>query len=161
MARSFSLPQQAQIVSMLAPAADAAGRTSLYSSLKNALKAYIVVSITQGAANTVLLTPLPASAGAGTGSKAIQAVPIWANLDVVASDALPAATAAVNYTTDAGIKNKIVIFEIDPASLDVANGFTSVAVSTGASVAGNITSALLIVVPGRFVGAAQPSVLTD
>ena len=36
MSRTFSLPQQAQIVSLLDPATDAAGRTSGYVSLKNA-----------------------------------------------------------------------------------------------------------------------------
>lgn len=151
MAYPFTLPQMCKITDALAPATDAAGRTSLYISLKNCHKAYLVAHITQAAANTILLTPLQASAIAGTGSKVLaNAVPIWVNLDTVAAEALVKATDAVNYTTDAGVKNKIVIFEIDPAKLDVAGGFDCVAVSTGASVAANITQAMWYLVPARY-----------
>jgi hypothetical protein len=38
----------------------------------------------------------------------------------------------------------MVVFEIDPASLDVANGFDCVYLSTGASNAANITAALRV-----------------
>jgi hypothetical protein len=151
MAYAFSLPQMAKITDALAPATDAAGRTSLYISLKNYHKAYLVVHITQGNAATILLTPLQATAIAGTGSKVLaNAVPIWANLDTVAAEALVKATDAVNYTTDAGVKNKIVVFEIDPAKLDVAGGFDCVAVSTGASNVANITQAMWFLVPARY-----------
>jgi precorrin isomerase len=88
MARQFSLVAQAYERNLLAPAADAAGRTSTYRSLKNALKAYVVVCVNQGNAATVLLSVLQASAVAGTGSKAISATPIWANQD----EAAPMAT---------------------------------------------------------------------
>ena len=151
MAYPFSLAQNLKITDALAPATDAAGRTSLYVSLKNAHKAYLVVHITQGNAATILLSILQATAIAGTGSKVLaNAVPIWANLDTVAAEALVRATDAVNYTTDAGVKNKIVVFEIDPAKLDVAGGFDCVAVSTGASNVANITQAMWIIGPTRY-----------
>ena len=151
MAYAFSLPQMAKITDALAPAADAAGRSSLYISLKNCHKAYLVVHITQGNAATILLTINQATAIAGTGTKVLaNAVPIWANLDTVAAEALVKQTDAVNYTTDAGVKNKIVIFEIDPARLDVAGGFDCVAVSTGASNVANLTQAMWILVPARY-----------
>jgi hypothetical protein len=73
---------------------------------------------------------------------------------------MTARTAAATYTTDAAVKNKVVIFQIDPAALDQANGFDCIAVSTGASNAANITSAMLIGTP-RYAGPAQPSVLID
>lgn len=151
MAYAFTLPQGAKITDALAPATDAAGRTSLYISLKNCHKAYVVFHITQANAATILLTPLQATAIAGTGSKVFANVlPIWVNLDTVAAEALVKATDAVNYTTDAGVKNKIVIFEIDPGKMDVAGGFDCVAVSTGASNVANLTQAMWILVPARY-----------
>jgi hypothetical protein len=162
MARQFSLPYQIPPVSLLAPAADAAGRTSSYRSLKNALKAYVVAEVNQGNAATVLLTLLQAKDVSGTGSKALTGVvPIWLDNDTSVSDALVAQVAALNFTTDASLKNKIVVFEITPEqALDVANGFRSIAISTGASNAANITRAELFVL-GAFEGASQPSTYTN
>ena len=161
MAKNYRLWESAQVISLLAPAADAGGRTSAYISLANAHKAYIVAYITQGNAATVTLTPLQASAIAGTGTKALtSAAPIVYNTDTdtVPSDILTIATAATSYTTDAGVKNKIVIFEIDPIeSMDINNKFNHVAVSTGASNAANITSALLILTPIRFAQLNPPT----
>lgn len=159
MPHSFTLPENLIVQQLLAPAADAAGRTSSYMSLKSFHKAWIVFSITQGNAATILLSPLQASAVAGTGSKAGPTVPIWSNLDTTVAG-ITARTAAATYTTDAGVKNKVVIFQIDPASMDQANGFDCIAVSTGASNAANITEALLIGLP-RYAGPSQPSTLID
>jgi len=158
----LSIPETCFPVNLLAPAADAGGRTSaVYPSLKNAVKAWIVFYTTQGAANTILLTPVQATNVAGLGTKVLaNVVPIWANLDVAASDAIPKTTSAVNYTTDAGVKNKIVVFEIDPANLDLANGFDCIGLTTGASAAANITSALLFIQPA-VKGANQPSYIAN
>lgn len=138
----FKLPENVLPVNLLAPAADAAGRTGGYVSLKGASKAFIVVHINQGNAATVQLSINQATAVAGTGAKAItNAVPIWSNLDAATAAAFTRRPDAVNYTTDAALKVKTVVFAIDPASLDVANGFDCIAVVTGASNAANITSA--------------------
>ena len=67
----------------------------------------------------------------------------------------------MNYTTDAGVKNKMVIFEIDPASLDLANNFDCVYLSTGASNAANITAAYAILTDLRFASATPPSAIVD
>lgn len=161
MARQFSMPAQIPPVMLLAPAADAAGRTSSYRSLKNALKAYVVVHVNQGNAATVLLSVLQASAVAGTGSKAIAATPIWSNLDTSVNDTLTSRTAAATYTTDAGVKDKIVVFEITPEQcMDVANGFDCIAVSTGASNAANITEAKLFIL-GSYQQASPPNSYVD
>ena len=50
---NINIPEDIKIVNLLAPAADAAGRTGAYVSLKNAIKAFIVVHLTQGNAATV------------------------------------------------------------------------------------------------------------
>lgn len=159
----FTFPEQFKIVEALAPATDAAGRTAGNAvSLKNYGKAWLMVNITQGNAATILLSLLQASAVAKTGGKVLtNAVRIWANLDTAASDTLVRATDAVNYTTDAGIKNKIIIFEIDPAYLDVANGFDCVYVSTGASNVANITSAYWLLSNPRFASQTPPSAIVD
>lgn len=156
------LPQNLVPYHLLSPAADAAGRTSPYLSLKNAVKAWIVVYINQGAANTVLLSPLQATAVAGTGSKAISAARIYTKLDEASTD-FTAQTEAATFTTDAGVKHKVIIFELDLAKVMDVNAstpFDCIAVSTGASAAGNITSALLWIQP-RHAGATVPSPLTD
>jgi len=163
MSYPFRLVEQASIVSLLKPAADAAGRTSAYVSMKNGHKAFILAYVNQGNAATVTLSPLQATDSSGTGSKAITATPIFTNLDTdtAPSDAFAAIAAAVNFTTDAPLKTKLVCFEIDPSEcMDVNNltkPFDHIGFSTGASNAANITSALLIITPLRFAQKIPPS----
>src|ERR1700730_17771127 len=114
MARQFSLPAQLPPVSLLGAAADAAGRTSSYRSLKNALKAYIVAEVNQGNAATVQLSVLQAKDVSGTGSKAVANMPIWLVNDTSVSDALVAQAQAASFITDATLKDKLVVFEIEP-----------------------------------------------
>lgn len=157
MSASFTLPEQAQVVTLLPAAADAAGRTSAAAvSLKNAHKAYLVYHINQGNAATALLTPQQASAVAKTGAKAIPVVPIWSNESEATTSVLTRAAAdAVSFTTSAATTPKRVIFEIDPAKLDVAGGFDCLLCITGASNAANITFAEVWIVPARAGGAGE------
>lgn len=156
---NISLPQTCNVLTLLAPAADAAGRTSQYVSLKNALKVWIVVHVKQGNAATILLSLLQATAVAGTSSKAGPVVDIWANQDTSA-DAFTKATSAATFTTSAAVKDKIVIFELRPEALDSNNGFDCIGISTGASNAANITSAMAFIYTA-YQQAAPPSALTD
>jgi hypothetical protein len=157
------IPQDVVPFSLLAPAADAGGRTSTYKSLKGAVKAWIVVHINQGAANTVALSPMQALAVAGTTPIAIRATRIWAKLTLAATDFTKAAD-AVDYTTDAGVEPKVIVFEIDPnltLTPHSASGvYDCVALTTGASAAANITSAMLYV-QMRHKGASVDNVLAD
>ena len=128
-----------QIVKAIYPQAGGA-ITGDYISLKNVVKCHVVVFINQAAANTVAITIEQAQAVAPTNSTAITNVAqIWSNLDCASSNTLEQRTAAVSYTTDAGVAYKIVIFEIDPASL--ADSYDCITVKTGASSAANITAA--------------------
>jgi hypothetical protein len=162
MSYPFTLAQNAKLVEILAPAADAAGRTGTGFTLKHAHKAYLVAHITQGNAATILLTPQQCTTVAGGGAKALaSAVPIWFNLDTSLTDTLVRQTDAVNFTTDAGVKNKIVVFEIDPAYLDSANGFVCIRLNTGASNAANITQVMAYLVPGRYDEVNPPSARID
>lgn len=161
MARQFQLPAQIPPVSLLSPAADAAGRTSSFRSLKNALKAYIVCHVNQGNAAQVTLSPLQGSDVSGTGSKAITATPIWADEDEATSDALVSKTAAATFQTSAATKDKVVVFEITPEQcMDIANSFDCIAIQTSASNAANITEAMLYVL-GAYQQATPPSTVTN
>lgn len=157
-----SVVEQLHPVNLLAPATDAAGRTGAYVNCAFASKISIEVHIAQGNAATILLSVLQASAAAGTGSKAGPNCQIWANLDTATNDTLArVATDAGTYTTDAGVKLKIVVFEFDCSALDVANGFTYVTVSTGASNAANVTAAMVHFIGAtRYEQATPPTVVT-
>lgn len=146
MARKIQMVEEVLEVELLAPAADAAGRTSGYLNLAQAQRATLRVHIGQGNAATILLSILQATDEEGTGSKAISVnVPIWANVNTAASDQQVRQSDGVTYTTDAGLHNKIVTFQIDPEYLDQANGFNSIGISTGASNAANITEASALI----------------
>jgi len=149
MAPIISLPEETPTFLALAPATDAAGRTSSFFSIKNAHRAFFVVQVTQGNAATIALTVTQASAVAGTGAKAIAGTHrIWAAQDVATLPVPAAVTAAASFTTSAALANKSVIIEIDPqVNLDVAGNFDCVAITTGASNVANITSASLVLVP--------------
>lgn len=145
----LNIPQSVTPYHLLAPATDAAGRTSSYVSLKGAVKAWLVAYVDQANAATILLSPLQASAVAGTGSKAISAARIWTKLDETATS-FTQQTEAATYTTDAALKKKLVIFELDLAKVfDTANGFDCIGISTGASNVANITSASLWIQHGH------------
>lgn len=143
--QSFNIPAQLIPLSLLAPAADAAGRTgAVYHDLGKYHKVFVVWHITQGAANTVALSLAKADDAAGAGTAPVtETSEIYTNLDVAAGAAFTRQTAAASYTTDAGVKNKIVVFEVDPAKI----GKRFLSATTGASAAGNITSAQLFGIP--------------
>jgi len=159
-ARQFSMPYQIPPVSLLPPAADAAGRTSSYRDLTNALKAYVVARVNQGNAAQVTFSILQGQDVLGTGAKAAGVMPIWLNAATAVSDALAVQTAAASLQTSATLADKIVLFEITPEMcLDVVNGFRTVAIQTSASNAANITSAHLFIL-GSYQGASAPSTYT-
>jgi hypothetical protein len=157
------IPQDVSVQSLLGPAADAAGRTSSYYSLKGAVKAWIIAHITQGNAATILLSPMQALAVAGTSPIAIRASRIFTKLAATEVD-WTEQTAAVNYTTDAGLATKLVCFEIDlnrSLTPESATGvYDCIAISTGASNVANITAAELLWQP-KHKGASLESVITD
>jgi hypothetical protein len=157
MAKQFNFVYQAPPIGLLAPAADAAGRTSTYKSLRNvAGKVALVCRVNQGNAAQVTFTPLQAQDSSGTGSKVIPAVPIFFNLDTSLSDTLVAQVVAANFQADVGLKDKFVVFEFDPAELDLANNFNHIAIQTSASNAANITEAFMEAL-GRYQGFQPPA----
>jgi hypothetical protein len=161
MGNPFCLPENLKIVEAISPAADAGGRSSDVVSLKNALMAWIVIHITQGNAATVALTPMQATDVAAATNKVLsQNAKIWADLDCAVSDAFVRLADAKNYTTDAGVKHKQIIFQIDPAELDVAGGYDCLYFTTGASNAANITEAQFYILE-RYAASTPPSAIVD
>jgi len=155
------LVENAKTIGLLKPAADAAGRTGRWITLKDAKRAWIVVYVDQGNAATILLSPRQATAVAGTGTKVLaNVVQIWFIVDLSLSDAWVRQADAVNFTTDAGVKEKLVAFQIEPAGLDVAGGFDCITVLTGASNAANITSAFAVL-ETAYSQVTPPSVIVD
>jgi len=153
----LTLPENFKIVEALKPQAGAA-LTGDYVSLKNVLMAYVIVHVNQANAATMAITLEKATAVAGTGTTAITTVvPIWANEDCVASDTLVRQTDAVSFTTSAAVKDKMVIFQVDPATL---GAFDCLTVKTGASDAANITSAMYVLAE-RYQQATPPAAITD
>jgi len=156
-----SLPENYKIVEALMPQAGAA-LTGDYVCLKNAHKCWVLVHINQANATQVAITINQATAVAGTGTTPITvAVPIWVCESCVASDALTReAVDAIAYTTTVGTTHKIIVFEIDPATLNVAGGFDCITVITAASNAANITEAEYILAE-RYQQASPPSAIID
>lgn len=155
----FTLPEQAVLVGVMPPAADAAGRTGDYISTKNLLKVFVVFHINQGNAATVACSISKATAVAPTGATAMtETVRIWSSEDQATSHQFTRATDAASFTTSAAVKNKIVVMEIEPGRL--GETYDCLAPVTGASHADNITSALIYAVP-RYAGASTPNVLVD
>lgn len=132
-----------QVVQAIAPIAGGSNRTGTYISLKNVVKCLIVCHLSMATTDTSAITIEQSTAVAGTGHTAItQVVPIWSNLDCSTSNTLTERTAAVNYTTDAVAKNKIVVFQVDPIKLDA--GYDVVNVIMGSSNASNFYSAVYL-----------------
>jgi hypothetical protein len=159
MSLGLCIPEHYKMVNILAPAADAGGRTGAWVSLKTVKTAFLVFHITQGNAATIALSINQATAIAGTGSTPIvQLAKIWANLATATSDTLVRVADAVNYTTDAGLALKMVVVEIDPAALSA--GFDCITGITGASNAANIT-ACMAYLESRYPQATPPSAVVD
>lgn len=159
---STNLAETSPPIMGLIPATDAAGRTGAYVSMKGYSKLTIVVSIVQGHATPPALTLSQATAVAGTGAKAVSnTFRIWSNLDVSVADGVTARTAAATYSTDAALKNKIVIIEVRASDLDVAGGFDCVALVTGASNVANLTSAMYYRGSLRYQGSSPLSAVVD
>lgn len=155
----FNLPEQAVLVGTLAPAADAAGRTGTYISMKNLVRLFVVFHVNQGNAATVALSLSKATAVAGTGATAVtELCRIHTSLDQSAGHQFTRQADAASFTTDAATKSKIVIIEVEPGRL--GETYDCIAPVTGASNAANITSAMIYGVP-RYSGSTVPNVLVD
>jgi hypothetical protein len=156
-----NIPESCKIIEAIAPQAGGA-IVGDYVSLRDVEGCFVVVHVNQAAAAAVAITIEQAQDVAGTGSKAITyAVPIWADQDCAASDILVRQTDSVSFNTSAALKHKVVIFQVDPAHLDINNGFDCIVVKTAASDPTNITVAQYHMCDLRYGGNTLPSDIVD
>jgi len=155
----LNIPEKRKIVTGSAPVTTNGGVTCDYISMKNVIRAYIILTFTQAVGHATGIDPVQATAVAGTGAKAFaKTLPIWANEDTAASDALVKKTQAVTYNVAADIKGKKVIFQIDAEKLDVNNSFDCIGVTVDDSL--QVTNLVNVeyVLEMRY---PQNSVITD
>lgn len=159
MASTLTFPQMFPVIQGMEPATDNAGRTGDYISMKNAHCAFIVFHITQGNAATILLSLRESPLVSGVGSAATTAThQIWANEDCATSDAMVIQADAANFTTDANVLHKIIVFKFEASEFTA--GMDCIAPVTGASNAANITSCQ-IYLQQRYQQTTPPSAIID
>lgn len=104
-----------------------------YVSLKNALRCTVILTVSNTTAVTgSAITLKQATAVAGTSEKALAFSTVRQNIDTGASDTLTEATVSSNtFTTDStNSKNLMYVIDVDPATLDVTNGFDCIRLGT-------------------------------
>jgi len=156
---NMSLPTTFKIVELIAPKTTNASLTSDAISLKNAIKATIVCHYTQAVGHASTPT-LKQATDVAIGTNATGPVSrIWVNEDTAATDTLVAQTAAASFAVAADVKNKMVVFEIDPATL--TDGYDVVYLTQGtSSQATNFMSAVAYI-ETNFQQATPPSAIVD
>ena len=155
------LPLVPQIVSLQAAVTTNAANTSDYINCAKAEMIYFACQLQNAAADATVLSIYQATSAAAGGEKVIaNAVPIFYSNDTVTTSNMTQATAAVSYTVSASVKQKLVIFQLDPAALDLDNDFAFAAIhSTASTKAANFIS-VVAVVEVRHGGYAQVNLLT-
>ena len=151
-----------KLVQGIQPRTTNAGFSTDWVSLKNANKAIIVVNLTQAAAHATAFTLAQASVVAGTDTKAMtNNVAIWANEDTAASDSLARQTDAKAYTVAADIKNKMIVFEVDPNALDVANDFDCISLTVANSGEATNFASVEFYLDMKYQEDVPPTAITD
>lgn len=141
------LIEKYKVIQAFEPKTTNAAITSSYVDLKNANTAAVIVNLTQAVAHETEISLYQAKDIKGTDEKPLDNnVPILGNEDVSKSDRLERKADGVSYKVEKIAKNKQIIFNIDPAKLDVNNRFCYLGLKIGASSqATNFASAEFIV----------------
>lgn len=164
MTGGLNIPDQLHVVEGLAPVTPSSS-TPDYVSLKNARAVEVFIHAKNGTTVTgSAITLLQASAVAGTGEKALAFTTYYKVDDTAAADApwTKVAAASNTFTTNnTNSKNYTYRIPVDPASLDVANGFDCIRAGT-ANAANTTISVFYMIVP-KHGGNAQkfPSFIVD
>ena len=159
---NITLPENFKIVQGLSPVTSNGGADSDYVCLKNIKKAYILVEATQAVGHATVFAPYQATAVAGTSAKVLaNAVKIWENEDTASSDTLVRQTDAINLTVTADVKNKTVLFEIDPATLDTANNFDCIKLNVSDSSQATNFVSVTFILETKYAQATPPAAITD
>ena len=159
MSGGLSIPQDVLPVQLLAPTTTNGGATSRGVSLKNAIRAFIVVDLKQAVGHATAISLRQAKEIALTNNAAGPSVPNWKNEDCVASDALTKNADGASVTVTNDVKSKQVIFQVDPVKLSADYGVVYVTAADSSQVT-NFLSAVAYLVP-RYAGDAPPSAVVD
>jgi hypothetical protein len=158
-----NLVESFKVVQGIQPRTTNAGFNSDWVSLKNANKAYIVVNLTQAVGHATAFTLAQATAVAGTGTKATTGnAKIWANEDCAATDKLVRQADGKAFTVQDDIKNKMIIFEIDPAvAMDVEGDFDCIGLTVANSGQANNIASVEFLLDMKYKEATPPSAIID
>ncbi|WP_411680643.1 hypothetical protein [Clostridium thailandense] len=130
----MALVENYKLVQAFEPKTTNAAIISDYVALKNAVTAAVIVNLAQTAGHATQISLYQSQDVEGTNAKPlVNDIPILANEDVSASDTLVRQSDGVSFTVANTAKNKQVIFYVDPAKLDMNNGFCCLNVRVGAS----------------------------
>jgi hypothetical protein len=156
----MNLPFSHKIVSLTqGPVTSNGAITSDAVSLKNAIKATILIDVTQAVGHASVFSLRQATNVAAGTSAAGPTSRIWANEDVAATDTLVAQTAAAAYTVTNDIKKKQIVIEVDPASL--TDGYDCIYLTVGdSSQATNFVNATVLI-ETNYQRATPPAAITD
>ena len=156
---NISLPTKFKIVTAFAPKTTNAALTSVPVTLKNAVKAWLVLNFTQavGFASTPTLKQ---ATDIAIGTNAAGPVSrIWSNLDVATTDTLVERTAAASYALTTGTTNMLVVFEIDPASLTDGYDVVYCTIATSSQASDFVSGEWVI--QTNFAQATPPTAILD
>ena len=160
MALPWSLFENLKVVQLASPETTNGSKTSDVVCLRTAHKAWIVVEMTQAVGHATLLTPMQATdVAAGTNAVLANVVPIRANEDCGATDTLVPQTAAINYTVTDDIKDKQIIFEIDPATLTA--GYDCIYITAATSSQASNYWSVTVYLATRYPQTTPPSAILD
>ena len=146
-------------VQAFAPKTTNAALTSQVVTLKNAVRATLTLHFTNAVGFASVPTIKQATDIAAGTNAAGPTCRIWANEDTAATDTLVAQTAAASYTMAADVKNKMVVFEIDSASL--TDGYDCVYCTIGTSSQATNFVAGEWEIETNFAQATPPSAILD
>lgn len=154
----FNIPEDAFPVSATKPVTTNGGVTCDYIGVKNALRVFIVIHLTQAVAHATVFAPKRATAVDGTGAAVLtNVVPLWYGNVSTSTNALAKQTSAVNYTMGGAVTGDCyIIFEIDPPTLGSTYDVLGLT-ATDSSQATNFMEATYWIVP-RYAQQADNNV---
>lgn len=156
----ITLPQDFKVVQGAAPETTNSGKTADYVSVRNANWLWVIVNLTQAAGHATAITLNRATAVAPTGATTLaNNVQVWANEDCAASDTLVKQTDAKAFTVANDIKNKQIVFGVDPATLGEGYDVVTV-VAADSSQATNFWSVTYLL-DTKYKQATPPSAIVD
>lgn len=135
------------------------GVTSDVVSLKNAIKAWVVLQFTQAVGHATVVTLKQATdVAAGTNATGPSSN-IWANETTAASDTLVKQTSGTTYTLTADVKKKQVVIEVDPAAFTAGYDCLYFTVSDSSQATNFVAGQFFL--ETRYPQATPPAAITD